>query len=639
MAENQFPYQPQGSPPNQPQFAPPEKKGGKKKLFGRIGIVVAALGLVGGGAYAVTQSLDSEPEGESTPEAAAEVLFEAIDNDDIIGVTDIMLPSEREAWIEPTTALMTELARLEIVGDDTVNDGELNNFTGLEFEVTEKLEFLIEPLGNSDDLHSVEVVSGTMDVTFDAEKFATIAGDRLGDVDEMMAGAGTETETVDFADEDFTFVVAKEGDDYYASIVYTLAELAREDAGVDLPNFKEALVPQGVDSKEDVVEQIVLAALDGDLEKAAATLDPAEFRVMYDYWSLFGADAIEAYLAARESENPFTIESVSADVQERDGRNVAVVDGFKGSIKDVASATDIDFESVDGTFTAKGSAEGSDFDVTISDNKLVADVDVDGGNIKFDADVNREEWTAKGTFSVEGPPEEEGTISGEFDVDIDDLAGSGSLEGDIGGETIEGEAEFSYSDGCLSYDIASTSSNPELEVSEGDTQCSDDVENLSNVVNLYKEFSAIFDDMEDLGVVVVERDGKWFVSGVPTYMYMGVDVLKAIDKEELDELETLWEDIVDLGESSTQAFDSVLGDDDFSTEFSPVDTTIDFDSLEEFDAMEEFDLDSPRTTIDFDELRELDGRELNGIIIEDSDMEDFATETTIGRDLVEEAAN
>ena len=78
--------------------------------------VVVVLALLGTGAFALTSILGSSGQGgERTPEAAIEKFLAAAGASDVLGVVDSLLPSEREAWIEPMKQLFVDGRRLQVL--------------------------------------------------------------------------------------------------------------------------------------------------------------------------------------------------------------------------------------------------------------------------------------------------------------------------------------------------------------------------------------------------------------------------------------------------------------------------------------------------------------------------------------------
>ncbi len=99
----------------------------KKGHWGlRVGMLAATVAVAGAGAFAVKTAL-GEPAGPQSPEEAVTQLFEALGNEDLLGMTEVMLPSERESMVEPGLAIFSELQRLEVV-DAEANLGQMQYF-------------------------------------------------------------------------------------------------------------------------------------------------------------------------------------------------------------------------------------------------------------------------------------------------------------------------------------------------------------------------------------------------------------------------------------------------------------------------------------------------------------------------------
>ena len=52
------------------------------------------------------------------PRQRALALLDALDNEDVLGAIDVLLPGERETLREPLTELVAELTRIEVLSDD-----------------------------------------------------------------------------------------------------------------------------------------------------------------------------------------------------------------------------------------------------------------------------------------------------------------------------------------------------------------------------------------------------------------------------------------------------------------------------------------------------------------------------------------
>ncbi len=101
----------------------------------------------------------------------------------------------------------------------------------------------------------------------------------------------------------------------------------------------------------------------------------------------------------------------------------------------------------------------------------------------------------------------------------------------------------------------------------------------------------------DVGIVVVEENGQWFVSPVRTSLDLGVKGLQALEREHLDAVVDLVEALVD---SVTSGFVGGF-DDEFVIVDDPLPT---FDEIDEFEDVEDFEQDQ---LDDFDDVEQTDG--------------------------------
>ena len=120
---------------------------------------------------------------------------------------------------------------------------------------------------------------------------------------------------------------------WYVSLFYSVAEAARGELDVDVPDADQAIVPDGAGSPEEAVDQMIGAVADLDLEGAIATLEPDEFEALQRYAPMF--------LERRPGRRSTTTDVISLkvsdteyDVEERDDGRVAV--GFTGFTIDAA---------------------------------------------------------------------------------------------------------------------------------------------------------------------------------------------------------------------------------------------------------------------------------------------------------------
>ena len=321
-------------PPASPSYAAPEafnfesetvqKKGAP---VGRLAVVGLSLALVGGAGFAIKTAL-ANPTGPSSPNQAADALFQSLDDDDFVGVVELMAPSEREAYIEPSLDILAEFARLtnNDVGDDVFNEIPFDiEVDGIEYQVTE--------LGPG--VSWLEVTAGEMTITFNADEVPEWANE-LGT--EFDAPNENETETVDLRREGMAFALVEEDGGWYWSGGYTIAENMRADEGWSRPSFTGTEMARGADSPEEAVENMVYSLTDFDLRGAFTLLDPEEFGVLYDYSEFFLDDAAGEFSSLRseldEQGIEYSIDEMKMKSSEVRGRTVVTVETFAASATD-----------------------------------------------------------------------------------------------------------------------------------------------------------------------------------------------------------------------------------------------------------------------------------------------------------------
>lgn len=482
--------------------------------LGRLGLIATVLVLAGLGGFAVWRAL-SAPGGAATPEEAAAQVFEAADSEDLLGIVEAMLPSERAAMVEPMTDVMIELARLDVLSEDAVQDDRFNaDLSGLSFDIPADgepgaLVYEVEPLGSSEDIRWVTVTDGDLTVTFDPQQAKELLGDRLGRmIDEVDPDAQIQTETVDLGEEydrgePVQFAVVEEDGSWYFSLWYTVAGFATDG---EAPDLALAATPVGAGSAEEAASAFLEHLIEFELTGAMSLLDPEEFRAAYDYWGEFGPELAAEAAAARQdaAAQGFSWEvlSIGSGSEERNGRTVATIDELTLGF----TSTDPGFEadlaiglSADGLLIG-GTVQGEPVEVRIDQQRAVGQGVIDGQRFQLDLDL----VTYEG-FAQVGPD--------RFDM---------TRRGD-----------------CLLVTI----NNEETE-----EVCGDDFGTGGDPfagLELQQEYQDTFSEIGTPGLTVVERDGRWYVSGFPTYGYMIVDFLKVVDREEFDELLDSYEELFD----------------------------------------------------------------------------------------------
>lgn len=240
-------------------------------------VVAGALGavlLLGGVAFAATQ-LGSDP---GTPEGAVAELFDALADEDLLGVLAALEPGERDTLSQPMKELFDELERLEIVDDSF----ELTGISGIDLEFDD-LTFRSEPV--IDGLARVYLTGGTASYDIDSSElpigdFLAETLDRFG-VD-YEGYRDSDSEAISEGDDDTFLAVRDTGDGWRVSIGYTAAEAARISMGKPVPAV--GLTPVGADSPEAAVDGFLHAAAALDIRDLVARLSPHEMGALQHYW-------------------------------------------------------------------------------------------------------------------------------------------------------------------------------------------------------------------------------------------------------------------------------------------------------------------------------------------------------------------
>jgi hypothetical protein len=264
----------------------------------------------------VAVSAGSDSGGAETPEAAVQALFDAIGDEDVLGVMDTVLPGERRSLGEPLQDIVDELGRLEILSDDL----DLGDVPGLDLEFTD-LELATDQV--ADGIAVVALTGGTVEGEVVLEELPL--GDLLLDLGfDGEQPSGTERAS-DPVGDDVRIATVEEDGRWYVSLWFTVAEAARTEAGAPAPDPAQAIEPSGSESPDDVLDDLLAAASALDLEGVLAMLPPSEARALHVYAPLFLADAQAALDEARGTSGlSFAIEASEYEV-DRDGDRATVI--------------------------------------------------------------------------------------------------------------------------------------------------------------------------------------------------------------------------------------------------------------------------------------------------------------------------
>ena len=245
-----------------------------------VAAVVTVLAVGGAATFAATQLAGSNAGGAASAEELGEQVLVAIENEDVLGIFDMLMPGEREVFKQPTIDWVSELSRLEVLS----SDADLADFNGIDLSITDGSVETAET--NVDDITNLEL-SGEITAEIDGE--ALPVGDLIldfgDDIDLSELDESTSTEL------DIPLTAVEVDGRWYLSVFFTAAEQARlsADPPPDIP--ASGIEPSGGENPEDALDELLdgLEAL--DLSAVIAALNPGEAAALQRYAPLFIDDA------------------------------------------------------------------------------------------------------------------------------------------------------------------------------------------------------------------------------------------------------------------------------------------------------------------------------------------------------------
>jgi hypothetical protein len=252
-------------------FDEPEPQGRKSRLA-VAGLAVAVVALGAAGVFAIVQLRGGNTGGAESPEAVGASMMAAVEQEDVLGMVDLLLPGERDTFRQPMIDMVSELTRLEVLS----SDASLDDLSGLDIEMADQLTE-VTPTN----------VADISNIMMTAKITASLDGGQLpiGDLITDFASDGFDPSDFDEAPTTTDFklsmtVVAQDGR-WYLSLFHTAAEAVRGSIGESIP--ERGLEPRGGETPEGAV----LALLDGveqfDVGKIIASLNPNEAAALQRY--------------------------------------------------------------------------------------------------------------------------------------------------------------------------------------------------------------------------------------------------------------------------------------------------------------------------------------------------------------------
>ncbi len=250
-----------------------------------IGGVIAVLAIGAAGVFAVSQMSADNEGGAASPEELGDAVMESIDQEDFLGVIDLLLPGERETFAEPLSEMVDELQRLEVVSDGA----SLEGIDG--FDVTLDSRSVEVATTNVDDIANITMTAdATVTVNGDELPVGELLTDNFGDAFGEMEGVEETDSGLEFS---LPLTAVERDGRWYISAMYAAAETARQRAGFDeIP--AEGVVPHGGDSPEGAVEVLLDGVEQRDLSAIIGGINPNEAEALQRYAPLFLGDAQDA---------------------------------------------------------------------------------------------------------------------------------------------------------------------------------------------------------------------------------------------------------------------------------------------------------------------------------------------------------
>jgi hypothetical protein len=321
---------------------PPARSKRSKWLVG--GAVTAVLATGAAGIFAAGNLTGASQGGAASPDELGLTLLEAIENEDVLGVVDVLSPGERDVFRDPLVDLVSELTRLEVLS----TDADLSRILGLDVELSN--ERVSATSTNVPDITNIDLRADAV-LMFDGAELPI--GELITDnvPDDMLAEMrGTQLTETDQLDVRLTAV--EEDGRWYFSVFHTIAELARQEAAPGTLIPVEGIGADGEETPEAAFDGVLDRVEDLDLTGLLRTLNPGEAAALQRYAPLFLEEA-EAALA----EVPLEWEITRRDFRVDEAGDTATVflDAFaiEGSVEDEVFS----FEFADGCFRATAADE------------------------------------------------------------------------------------------------------------------------------------------------------------------------------------------------------------------------------------------------------------------------------------------
>ncbi|MCU1501231.1 MAG: proline-rich proteoglycan 2 [Ilumatobacteraceae bacterium] len=251
---------------------------GKRPTGKIIAAAVAAVAVIAAGVFAITRISGNDKKGGAASSTELGQQFTAALNDeDILGVVDLLLPGERDTFRQPLLDMVANLKRLDVL-DSSADPAKVS---GLDIDLADVKVAPETPVAK--DIDTIRITA-TNRSSIDG---ATLP---LGDLLVQQAFGGSQPDQASEAsgdDVDWKITTVEKDGRWYASLFYSIAEQARQDSDDTKPVPSSPIALAGTDQPEEAVDQMAKAIIALDVETIIGGLNPNEFEAFQRYAPIF----------------------------------------------------------------------------------------------------------------------------------------------------------------------------------------------------------------------------------------------------------------------------------------------------------------------------------------------------------------
>ena len=250
---------PPSGPPTTPiEFAPTPQPKRKRSKGVIIGAAVAAVAIIGAGSVRRHQGGRQRRRQGRRGELhrGRREFVKALNDEDMLGAVDLLLPGERETFRQPMIDLVDNLKRLDVLDDKA----DPSKVSGVDINLTDVEVTADKPV--ADDIDTIHI-SATDESTVNGEALP------LGDivVNEALGGERPDTTSKPSGSPcDITVTTVEKDGRWYLSLFYSIAESVRQDSAKSKPVPTDGVPLVGADEPEGAVDQMIKAATKLDID-------------------------------------------------------------------------------------------------------------------------------------------------------------------------------------------------------------------------------------------------------------------------------------------------------------------------------------------------------------------------------------